>query len=110
MTTTDKVASATTAGEPGTDQTATAHLQALGEALQARGLYVRVGATAGGLPQLIVISTVVPTLSEVIFAARRQGTWWFWWSWAERIAPVDDLATTEARIRQALTPPDRQDR
>ncbi|MEU8272246.1 hypothetical protein AB0B89_34480 [Sphaerisporangium sp. NPDC049002] len=107
MTTTDKVASATTAS---THLTATAHLHALGEALQGRGLYVRVGATDGGLPQLIVVSTGVPTLSEVIFAAQRQGTWWFWWSWAERIAPVDDLSTTEARIRQALTPADRQNR
>ncbi|WP_214416876.1 hypothetical protein [Sphaerisporangium fuscum] len=101
MTTTDKVANATTA---------TAHLQALGEVLQSRGLHVRVGATAGGLPQLIVISTAVPTLSEVILAAQRDGRWWFWWSWAERIAPIDDMATAVTQICRALTPAGDRDR
>ncbi|WP_248964877.1 hypothetical protein [Sphaerisporangium perillae] len=102
MATTDKVASAATAAT---------HLRRLGELLRTRGLHVRVGATPGGLPQLIVISTAVPTLSEVIFAARRGESWWFWWSWAERIAPVEDLNATAARICHALTPsPRRHDR
>ncbi len=98
MTTADKVDDSTTA---------TAHLRELGDLLLARGLHVRVGPTPSGLPQLIVISTMVPTLSEVIFAAPRKDRWWFWWSWAERIAPVDDLSTTVTRICQALTPASR---
>jgi hypothetical protein len=95
MTTTDRVANATTAA---------IHLRELGELLQAQGLHVRVGETRGGLPQLIVISTTVPTLSEVIFATQREENWWFWWSWAERIAPVDDMPTAVTRIRDMLTP------
>jgi hypothetical protein len=51
-----------------------------------------------------VISTTVPTLSEVIFATQREENWWFWWSWAERIAPVDDMPTAVTRIRDMLTP------
>ncbi|GII76898.1 hypothetical protein Sru01_18800 [Sphaerisporangium rufum] len=98
--------------EPVTDTTgqvtvpavAAAHLQDLGEQLRARGLHVRLGDTAGGLPQLIVISTAVPTLSEVVFAARGGGRWWFWWSWAERIAPVEDMPAAVALICRALTP------
>jgi hypothetical protein len=101
MTTTDQVESVTTA---------TAYLHELGQSLQARGLHVRVGPTSSGVPQLIVVSTSVPTLSEVIFAARSEGSWWFWWSWAERIAPVDDTPATVTRICHMLTPARRHDR
>ncbi|MFC4532876.1 hypothetical protein [Sphaerisporangium dianthi] len=102
MATADKVASAATA---------TDHLRRLGELLRARGLHVRVGVTDGGVPQLIVVSTTVPTVSEVIFAARGGDQWWYWWSWAERIAPVEDPHATAARICHAMTPsPRRPDR
>lgn len=97
----------TTSGRTGqvdTATTATAHLHSLGELLERRGLHVRLGTTPGGLPQLIVVSMAVPTVSEVIFASQRQGTWWFWWSWAERISPVDDLPTASARICHAVLP------
>ncbi|GAA3807097.1 hypothetical protein GCM10022226_29050 [Sphaerisporangium flaviroseum] len=102
MTSTDRFTSTTAADELTT--TAITHLQELGDHLQARGLHVRVGTTSNGIPQLIVVSTTVPTLSEVIFAAPRQGSWWYWWSWAERIASVDELPTTVTRVCQALTP------
>jgi hypothetical protein len=95
MTSTGEVASATTAA---------VHLQTLGDSLQKRGLHARVGRTSGGLPQLIVVSTVVPTLSEVVFAAQGQGAWWFWWPWAERIAPVGELGTAVTRICRVLAP------
>ncbi|MEV6981969.1 hypothetical protein AB0M95_12015 [Sphaerisporangium sp. NPDC051017] len=99
MTSIGEVAGAATA------VTAVAHLQALGDSLQARGLHARVGETSGGIPQLIVVSTAVPTLSEVVFAAQGEGTWWFWWPWAERIAPVHELPTAVARVCGVLTPP-----
>ncbi|GII65785.1 hypothetical protein Skr01_58700 [Sphaerisporangium krabiense] len=94
----------TAAGEVAGATTATAHLQALGDSLRARGLHARVGETSGGLPQLIVLSTAAPSLSEVVFAARSDGSWWFWWSWAERIAPVEELATAVTRVCGVLTP------
>ncbi|MFC7383840.1 hypothetical protein [Sphaerisporangium rhizosphaerae] len=101
MATADKVMSAATAAD---------HLRRLGDLLRARGLHVRVGETRGGVPQLIVVSTSVPTLSEVIFAARAEESWWFWWAWAERIAPVDDPQTAATHVCQALRPAPRHDR
>ncbi|GGL10155.1 hypothetical protein Sme01_32480 [Sphaerisporangium melleum] len=93
-----------TADPVATTATAADHLWRLGELLRTRGLHVRVGATAGGVPQLIVISMTVPTLSEVIFAARGGDHWWFWWSWAERIAPVTDTQAAVALVCDALRP------
>ena len=36
--------------------------------------------------------------------ARRDGTWWFWWSWADRIAPVGEVETAAFKIAYVLTP------
>jgi hypothetical protein len=42
--------------------------------------------------------------AEDVYAWRGQdGTWWFWWSWAERIAAAADLDEAAGRIEQVLT-------
>ena len=42
-------------------------------------------------------------LAEDIYAGRGQdGLWWFWWSWAERIAGGEDLEGAAAMIEHVL--------
>ena len=35
----------------------------------------------------------------------RDGDWWFWWPWAERIGAEGNLEAAAASIEQALTRP-----
>src|ERR1019366_8496973 len=42
-------------------------------------------------------------LAENVYAGPGQdGGWWFWWSWAERIAAADDLAGAALLISRVL--------
>jgi hypothetical protein len=42
-------------------------------------------------------------LAEDVYAGRGQdGLWWFWWSWAERIAAGEDLEGAASRIERVL--------
>lgn len=51
-----------------------------------------------GWPSLKVTSRHASQLTEHIYA----GSGWFWWSWAERLAPVGDLAAAAAKITRVL--------
>jgi hypothetical protein len=51
-----------------------------------------------------VINPEAATLTELISAAPLDGAWWFWWSWAERITPVNEVASATQRIQYVLTP------
>jgi hypothetical protein len=43
-------------------------------------------------------------LCETIYAAPAvDGSWWFWWSWADRIAPVEDVEATTFKVHYVLT-------
>jgi hypothetical protein len=56
---------------------------------------------AGRIPRLEVVCPAGS--AEDVYAWRGQdGTWWFWWSWAERIACTADLDEAAARIEQVL--------
>jgi hypothetical protein len=52
----------------------------------------------GSPPRLVVASRQVPLLSETIYA--RHG--FYWWSWAERIAPAADVHRAASRIAWVL--------
>lgn len=42
----------------------------------------------GGYPYVSVTNRMATALCETIFAAPAEdGSWWFWWSWADRILP-----------------------
>lgn len=78
-------------------------LEGLAQALARRGLRTRLMAPLGQVPSLHVVNPAAATLSEDIYAGRRQdGSWWFWWSWAERIAVADDIEGAAALIRRVL--------
>jgi hypothetical protein len=58
----------------------------------------------GRLRELIVVNPDASVLTENIYAVPERGTWWFWWSWNEKIAPVAETDAVAARIRHVLTP------
>ncbi len=84
-------------------QQGSAYLESLAEALARRGLRTRLMAPQGRIPSLHVVNPAASVLAEDIYAGRGQdGTWWFWWSWAERIASGEDLDGAAAMIKQVL--------
>ncbi|MFE0151353.1 hypothetical protein ACFWY5_29695 [Nonomuraea sp. NPDC059007] len=68
---------------------ASVYLTELEQLLEDRGLLARVLTEVGRLPRLRVINPEATTLVEVLSAAPREGTWFFWWSWA---APIVEVA------------------
>jgi hypothetical protein len=86
---------------------AVGHLESLTDQLRASGWEVRLVVPAEGWPYVRVVNPGMRALNEHIIAAPAtdSGVWCFWFSWAERITEVCDLAGTCARIRHVLTPP-----
>jgi hypothetical protein len=81
------------------------YLESLAEALARRGLRTRLMMPQGRIPSLHVVNPAASVLAEDIYAGRGQdGTWWFWWSWAERIGESDDLEAAATRIARVLAP------
>jgi uncharacterized protein with LGFP repeats len=72
--------------------------------LRGRGFTAQV-TRAGKRGCVGVASQSVPQLSETVYAAPADdGTWWFWWSWGDRIAPVGEVDTAAFKIAYVLTP------
>jgi hypothetical protein len=81
---------------------AVTHLEALNVCLAGRGFETCIAPARHGLN---VANGTVPEIRENINAAPADdGTWWFWWSWGDRIAPVTDLETAAFKIAYVLTP------
>lgn len=78
------------------------YLEPLAEALRARGLFASLTRIGDGPSFVEVINRDAPDLAESIFAAETGGEWWFWWSWAERIAPAQEIESTAGRIAHVL--------
>jgi hypothetical protein len=86
---------------PGLREANLYRLEHLAAELCRRGLAAALAAPPGRIPRLEVARPGGP--AEDVYAWRGEdGTWWFWWSWAERIASDADLAAAAARIEQTL--------
>jgi hypothetical protein len=82
-------------------------LDQLGPALAARGMTASLVTPAGRVPSLRVVNPAAPALAEDVYAGCcEDGSWWFWWSWAERIAAASDLDQAAARIAHVLATAD----
>jgi hypothetical protein len=80
-----------------------ARLEGLGAVLTGHGLRTRLMTPPGRVPSLHVVNPSASALAEDIYAGRGQdGLWWFWWSWAERIAGGEDLEGAAAMIEHVL--------
>ncbi len=80
---------------PGND---TAALEKLAAELSARGYETRLTVPDGRPPGLSVINPAAPMLAETVMAYAE----WFWWPWADRIAPAADVATAADAIARVL--------
>ena len=79
------------------------YLEKLGEELTRRGMQVRMVLPPGRVPSLYVVNPVARALEEHIYAGcGSDGTWWFWWSWAERISATEDLPDAATAIVRVL--------
>jgi hypothetical protein len=86
-----------------TEQEGSAYLEGLAETLAGLGMRTRLMTPQGRIPSLHVVNPDATALAEDIYAGRgKDGTWWFWWSWAERIAVSEDLATAATLISRVL--------
>jgi hypothetical protein len=80
-----------------------ARLEGLAEVLIRRGLRARLVTPPGRVPSLHVVNPHLGALAEDVYAGRGQdGLWWFWWSWAERIAIGEDLEGAATMIERVL--------
>ena len=76
-------------------------LEHLAGELGRRGLEASLVAPPGRVPRLEV--THPAGAAEDVYVGRCQdGTWWFWWPWAERIASGADPGDAAARIAEVL--------
>jgi hypothetical protein len=80
---------------PGND---TAALEKLAAELNARGYEARLIVPDGRPPWLAVINPAATMLEETVMAYAE----WFWWPWADRIAPAADAATAADAIARVL--------
>jgi hypothetical protein len=47
----------------------------------------------------------ISRLSDTVYAAPAEdGSWWLWWSWADQLAPLDDVDEAAVKIAYVLTP------
>lgn len=92
---------ATSAHEPA--QIQTVYLEKLADELLHRGLEAWLMAPPGRVPSLYVVNPAARALEEsVVAACGKDGLWWFWWSWAERIGIADDIDQAAATIVRVL--------
>jgi hypothetical protein len=80
-----------------------ARLEGLAAELDGHGLRAELVTPPGRLPSLHIVNPAAAALAEDVYAGPgRDGQWWFWWSWAERIAAGEDVAGAARRIRRVL--------
>jgi hypothetical protein len=74
-------------------------LEKLAAELTARGFETRLAVPPGHVPSLSVINPQATALSETVVA----GDDWYWWSWAERVAPVAEVGEAAGVIARVLS-------
>ena len=79
-------------------------LEHLAGELYRHGLEASIVAPPGRVPRLEV-SHPAGAAEDVYVEQCQDGTCWFWWPWAERIASVADLGNAVVRIKQVLVSP-----
>ena len=87
----------------GSDQTQAVYLEKLADELSHRGLEAWPMAPPGRVPSLYVVNPAARALEENVYVGcGKDGIWWYWWSWAERIAVADDIDRAAGTIVRVL--------
>jgi hypothetical protein len=90
----------------GNHAAATVYLDKLAEELTNRGLEAWLMAPPGRIPSVYIINPGARALEENVYAnCGKDGLWWFWWSWAERISMADDVDAAATVIVRVLSLP-----
>ena len=88
-------------GDP--DEIQAGYLEKLADELSGRGLDAWLMAPPGRMPTLYVVNPAARALEENVYVGcGKDGMWWFWWSWAERIAVADDVDQAASTIQRVL--------
>lgn len=83
-----------------------AYLDKLADELTQRGLEAWLMAPSGRVPSLYVTNPAARALEENVYVGcGKDGLWWFWWSWAERISIADDVNAAATAIVRVLALP-----
>lgn len=78
-------------------------LEGLAAELGRRGLRTRLNRPLGRVPSLHVVNPSLSRMAEDVYVGRsRNGAWWFWWPWAERIASADNAGQAADLIAKVL--------
>ena len=89
--------------ESGPTRLAIAQLEALASDLAERGYQTSVS-HGSEAPSLSIINPATPTSGETVTVAPADGdTWWFWWSWGDRIARTTDVEAAAFKIAYVMT-------
>jgi hypothetical protein len=90
--------------EANQEQMAARRLDDLAGDLDRRGFSVRV-LTADGKLRMLVQNRSISHLSDSVYVAPAEdGAWWLWWSWADQLAPIDEIESAAFKIAYVLTP------
>jgi len=90
----------------GNHAAATGYLDKLADELTNRGLEAWLMAPPGRVPSVYITNPGARALEENVYAdCGKDGMWWFWWSWAERISMADDVDTAATVIARVLSLP-----
>jgi hypothetical protein len=82
------------------------YLEKLAEELTHRGLEAWLMAPPGRVPSVYVVNPAARALEDNVYVNQgKDGLWWFWWSWAERISIADDLDAAASAITRVLALP-----
>ncbi|MGH3251021.1 MAG: hypothetical protein ACRDOI_33095 [Trebonia sp.] len=92
----------------GNPASATVYLDKLAEELTNRGLQAWLMAPPGRVPSVYITNPGARALEENVYVNRgKDGLFWYWWSWAERISIADDLDAAASTISRVLALPRR---
>ena len=90
--------------EVGQRDAAAKRLGDLADSLDRRGFSAQVLANGNEL-RVLVQNRAVSQLSDAVYAAPAEdGAWWLWWSWADQLAPIDEIESAAFKIAYVLTP------
>ncbi|TNY35293.1 hypothetical protein [Thermomonospora catenispora] len=78
------------------------HLEELAARLSRAGLCTRLEEPLGRAPRLHVLNPDLPVAEEHVIIEACSDEAWFWWAWAERIAPAGELDRAVDDIRRVL--------
>jgi hypothetical protein len=85
-------------------QQAAAQLAELAENLAGQGFAASLAAERQRTCLTVAIRSEPQFPVKVHTAPADDGSWWFWWSWGDRIAPVGEVETAAFKIAYVLTP------